>query len=71
MKRELVRVERDSQNRPVVSIGDVVVRRWPRGTGMDIAEKLAAAIQKELDKEFAVRAQWASKEARYREVKHY
>jgi hypothetical protein len=71
MKRELVRAELDSENRPVLWIGDVAVRRWPRGTGIDLAEKLAAGIQKELDKEFAVRAQWASKEARYREVKHY
>jgi len=71
MKRELVRVERDSENRPVLWIGDVAVRRWGRAIGIDVAENLAAAIQKELDKEFAVRAQWASKEARYREVKHY
>jgi hypothetical protein len=71
MKRELVRAERDSKNCPVVFIGDVVVRRWPRGTLIQPAENLTAAIQKELDVEFAVRARWASKESRYREVKHY
>jgi hypothetical protein len=71
MSRELVRVDRDSDNCPVLWLGETLVRRWPRGTIIERAEFLAAAIRKELEKEFQQRAGAVAKESRYREVRHY